>query len=58
MYGGKHELNILHDGTKTTSNSQSNTKKNPLFGGKENLCYSQGFSVVESRWDFATEIIV
>ena len=28
MYEGKHKLNILHDGTKTISNTQSNTNKN------------------------------
>jgi hypothetical protein len=34
MYEAKHKLNIVHDGTKTTSNAQSNTKNNSLFGGK------------------------
>ena len=34
MYRGKHKLNIRHDDTKTTLNSQSNTKKESLLGEK------------------------
>ena len=34
MYEGKHKLNILHDNTKTISNTQSNTNKNHYL--KEN----------------------